>query len=123
MGATLALESAKLIGFSEHNMSDSPPKAPTPSTEVYAVFSDNVNQATTQRIFANFVGAMEKQFKHVHLLFQSSGGFVGDGICLYNFFSSLPIDLTIYNAGAVQSIALIHISEPRSGKRVYGESL
>ncbi len=50
---------------------------------------------------------MEKQFKHVHLLFQSSGGFVGDGICLYNFFRSLPIDLTIYNAGAVQSIAAI----------------
>ena len=88
-------------------MSDSLPNAPTPSAEVYAVFSDNINQASVKRIFFNFTGAMEKQFKHVHLLFQSSGGFVGDGICLYNFFRSLPIDLTIYNAGAVQSIALI----------------
>jgi hypothetical protein len=88
-------------------MNNLPPSAPSPPLQAYAVFSDNINQASVQRIFFNFTGAMEKQFKHVHLLFQSSGGFVGDGICLYNFFRSLPIDLTIYNAGAVQSIAAI----------------
>jgi ATP-dependent Clp protease protease subunit len=40
-------------------------------------------------------------------MFQSTGGYVGDGICLYNFFKSLTIDLTIYNAGFVQSIAAV----------------
>ena len=90
-----------------YNMSDQPPNAPGAPLEAYAVFSDNVNQASIQRIFLNFSGAMERQFKHVHLLFQSSGGFVGDGICLYNFFKSLPIDITIYNAGSVLSVALI----------------
>lgn len=44
---------------------------------------------------------------HIHLLFQSLGGSVGDGICLYNFFQALTIDLTLYNVGAVQSIATI----------------
>src|SRR5260370_7187686 len=50
---------------------------------------------------------MANKIQHVHLLFQSVGGIVGDGICLYNFFKSLPINLTIYNAGAVQSIAIV----------------
>jgi ATP-dependent Clp protease, protease subunit len=88
-------------------MSDQPPNVPAVSNEAYAVFSDNVNQASLQRIFNAFATGTANQVTHVHLLFQSSGGFVGDGICLYNFFKTLPIDLTIYNAGSVQSIALI----------------
>ena len=48
---------------------------------------------------------MAAQVEHIHLLFQSTGGFIGDGICLYNFFRALPIDLTIYNCGTVQSAA------------------
>lgn len=45
--------------------------------------------------------------KQVHLLFQTTGGFVGDGIALYNYFKTLPTDLTIYNTGAVASIGVI----------------
>jgi ATP-dependent Clp protease, protease subunit len=41
------------------------------------------------------------------LLFQSTGGTVSDGVCLYNFFRSLPIGLTLYNSGSVASIAVI----------------
>ncbi len=80
---------------------------PSAPAEAYAVFSDHVNQASVQRIFNALAGGMANKIQHVHLLFQSVGGIVGDGICLYNFFKSLPIDLTIYNAGAVQSIALV----------------
>jgi ATP-dependent Clp protease protease subunit len=32
---------------------------------------------------------------------------VNEGICLYNFFRTFPLDLTIYNAGNVGSIAAI----------------
>jgi len=32
---------------------------------------------------------------------------VSDGVALYNFFRSLPTDLTIYNAGATYSAAVI----------------
>ena len=73
----------------------------------YAVFSDNVNQATVQRIFNAVAVGMSNNVKDIHFLFQSSGGYVGDGICLYNFLKTPPIDLTIYNAGSVQSISLI----------------
>lgn len=44
---------------------------------------------------------------HVHLLFQSNGGSVGDGVFLYNYFRSLPFEFTIYNVGSVVSIAAV----------------
>lgn len=50
---------------------------------------------------------MNAKVQKVHLFFQSSGGGVGDGIALYNFFKALPIDLTIYNPGNIYSIATI----------------
>jgi hypothetical protein len=70
------------------------PSSPPPGgpTEIYAVFSDNINQASVQRVFNAFAFGTANKIQHVHLLFQSCGGFVGDGICLYNFFKSLPID-------------------------------
>lgn len=45
--------------------------------------------------------------KALHLQFQSTGGFIGDGVFLYNFFRALTLDLTIYNSGSVASIAAI----------------
>ncbi len=79
-----------------------------PKAEIYATFCDEINQASVQRIFQNFNLASNptNNVGRVHLLFQSTGGFVGDGICLYNFFRSLPVACTIYNTGAVQSIAV-----------------
>jgi len=50
---------------------------------------------------------MNRGVRHVHLLFQTAGGFVGDGVALYNYFKALPIELTIYNSGAVASIGVI----------------
>jgi len=50
---------------------------------------------------------MGSKVTHLHVLFQSSGGYVGDGVCLYNFFQSLQFDLTLYNVGSVQSIATL----------------
>lgn len=77
--------------------------------DAYLLFSDKINQDSLQRIFQNFSWATNpaKGIKHVHLLFQSSGGFVADGVCLYNFFLSCPFEFTIYNSGSVSSIAAI----------------
>jgi ATP-dependent Clp protease protease subunit len=43
------------------------------------------------------------QVGHVHLLFQSTGGTVADGVCLYNFLNTLPIEISLYNVGTVAS--------------------
>lgn len=81
---------------------------PTPQPlEVYATFAGNIDQAACQRIFQAIANGTANKVTHIHLLFQSTGGFVADGVCLYNFFQSLPIVLTIYNVGSVQSIAAI----------------
>jgi ATP-dependent protease ClpP protease subunit len=42
-----------------------------------------------------------------HLALQSSGGLIGDGVWLYNFFRGFPRKLTVYNTGTVASIATI----------------
>jgi ATP-dependent Clp protease protease subunit len=75
--------------------------------EVYGVFSDQINQASVQRIFQNLALATNAGVKHAHILFHSTGGLVPDGIALYNLFRALPIELTLYNPGSVQSIAVI----------------
>jgi ATP-dependent Clp protease, protease subunit len=81
--------------------------SPVPAPNLYAVFSGEINQDSTKRFFKAISAATAKNVRHIHVLMESYGGFVGDGICLYNFFKSLPVDLTLYNAGAVQSIATI----------------
>ncbi len=50
---------------------------------------------------------MGGKVQHVHLLFQSAGGYVGDGVFLYNLFRSIPIELTLYNVGQICSAAVI----------------
>lgn len=75
--------------------------------EVYAVFCGSIDQGSVQKIFNGLTTAIAQNVKEVHVLFQSLGGGVGDGISLYNFFAALTIDLTLYNVGQVSSAALI----------------
>jgi ATP-dependent protease ClpP protease subunit len=57
--------------------------------------------------FHSFAVAVNNGVKTVHFLFQSSGGLVGDGIALHNYFRNLPIELHAYNTGSVSSIGVI----------------
>jgi ATP-dependent Clp protease, protease subunit len=75
--------------------------------QVHAIFAGFIDQNVVNRMFQNFALANNGGAKDVHILFQSTGGTVSDGICLYNFFKSLPIGLTLYNVGCVSSAALI----------------
>jgi ATP-dependent Clp protease protease subunit len=85
------------------------PAAPSSALppDVYAVFCSGINQESVQRLFNSFSTATQKSVQRIHLLFQSTGGSVADGICLYNFLKAMPIDVTLYNAGSVQSIAAV----------------
>jgi ATP-dependent Clp protease protease subunit len=86
-------------------MIEMPPSALPPLNSIYAVFAGGIDQAAVQRIFQGIAGASASGVNDIHLLFQSFGGMVGDGVCLYNFFRSLPLDLTLYNVGNVSSAA------------------
>lgn len=83
------------------------PPVPTIPPIVYGTFSGAINQDSVQKLFNTFAIAMNSNVQHVHLAFQTSGGFIGDGVALYNYFKTLPIDLTLYNTGTVASIGVI----------------
>lgn len=82
------------------------PNAPLPP-DVYAVFCSGIDAGSVQRLFNSVAAASQKSVQRVHLLFQSTGGSVADGVCLYNFFKTVPLDLTLYNVGSVMSIAAV----------------
>ncbi len=74
--------------------------------EAYYTLSGDVNSDMVQRVFHAASGMSADGVTTAHLLLQSHGGFISDGICLYNFLSGLPIRFITYNAGAVASIAV-----------------
>jgi ATP-dependent Clp protease, protease subunit len=73
---------------------------------VYATFCADIDGDSLNRLFASFAGVTQKGFSVVHLLFQSTGGSVSDGVSLFNYFRGLPVELNIYNTGGVASAAL-----------------
>ena len=77
------------------------------SQEVFAVFCGAINEAAVARIFNGVAAVTTNNVKRVHLLFQSSDGNVGDGVCLYNFFRAVSIPLSLYNIGSCVSIAAL----------------
>lgn len=83
-----------------------PEENPNLPDEIYAVFAGPINENAPGRILPAFAQAINSGVKRVHLLMHSYGGNVGDGICLYNFFRSVPIDLAVYNVGNISSAAV-----------------
>jgi ATP-dependent Clp protease protease subunit len=84
-----------------------PPPIPA-KQDVYAFFFSEINQISGQRFMNGISTAThEATPTRLHILFQSSGGAVGDGICLYNFLRNSPIEIILYNSGVVSSIAVI----------------
>jgi ATP-dependent Clp protease, protease subunit len=75
--------------------------------EIYCLFAGMIDQLAVQRFHNAFALAGANRVKHLHLLFQCSGGLIGDGISLYNLFRVAPIELTLYNVGSVSSIGVI----------------
>lgn len=74
---------------------------------VYGVFCGGINQESAQKLTNTFGVASNGGVQHIHLLYQSIGGAVGDGVFLYNLFRALPFKLTLYNGGQVSSAAAV----------------
>jgi ATP-dependent protease ClpP protease subunit len=82
-------------------VADMPPK------KVFGIFAGNVDQTAVQRLSNTISIASQQGVHEIHLLFQTQGGTVGDGICIYNIFNAAPMDIHLYNAGCVASIGVI----------------
>jgi ATP-dependent Clp protease protease subunit len=75
--------------------------------DVYCVFGGPIDQNAIERFFRTLPTLTKQPDTHVHLLLQTVGGYVGDGVCLYNVFRRFPYALTIYNVGNISSIGVI----------------
>ncbi|CAH0171655.1 ATP-dependent Clp protease proteolytic subunit [Massilia sp. Bi118] len=75
--------------------------------EAYFTLSGDVNSDMVHRVFEAVSMMTEDGLETAHILVQSNGGYVSDGLCLYNFLANSPVEFVMYNGGAVASIAVI----------------
>src|SRR6059036_1458951 len=75
--------------------------------DAYFTLSGDVNSDMVHRVFEAVAAMTEDGIETAHILVQSNGGYVSDGLCLYNFLANSPIEFVMYNGGAVASIAVI----------------
>jgi ATP-dependent Clp protease protease subunit len=92
------------------------------SRDLYCTFGGPIDQDAIQRFFRSLPRLTERADARVHLLLQTVGGYVGDGICLYNLFRTFPRHLTVYNAGNISSIGVIAYLGARRRKATHDAS-
>jgi ATP-dependent protease ClpP protease subunit len=71
----------------------------------YLTFCGLIDPVGVGKIATTLNVAVNEQFDGAYICFSSNGGYVGDGIFLYNHIRSLPIPVTMHNTGTVASIA------------------
>ena len=79
---------------------------PTSATEAWYTLSGDVNDAMVRRMFDANAQMAADGVQVAHLLLHSHGGYISDGLCLYNVLSASPVRYVTYNAGVVASIAV-----------------
>ena len=72
----------------------------------YFGFTGLIEPSGVGRIAAALNSAANAEVGTVHLAFSSNGGYVADGIYLFNHIRALPLHLVVYNTGSVSSIAV-----------------
>lgn len=72
----------------------------------YFGFTGMIEPGGVGRIAGALNAACNGGVEEIHLAFSSNGGYVADGVYLYNHIRALPIRLVIYNTGSVSSIAV-----------------
>ena len=75
--------------------------------EAWFTLSGDVNSDMVHRVFEAVSMMTDDGIETAHVLVQSNGGYVSDGLCLYNFLANAPVEFVMYNGGAVASIAVI----------------
>ena len=67
-------------------------------------FNSQVNPMTSSALMAVLAEAVNHEHDEIHLLLNTPGGTVADGVTVYNFIRALPAKVLIYNIGTVASI-------------------
>lgn len=77
-----------------------------PLREVFATFAGPIDNQASSKFFQFFNAALFDKMQKVHLLIQSAGGVIGDGVAIYNYLQGLPIEIATYNCGAADSASI-----------------
>ena len=72
---------------------------------VYYGFTGLIEPASATRLATAFNRAVNNGCDQIYLCLSSTGGYVADGVFLYNHIMSLPTEIIIHNTGTVMSIA------------------
>src|SRR5450432_627230 len=72
----------------------------------YLGYTGPIDSKGVGRIAAALNTAVNTACDEAQLSFSSLGGYVSDGIYLYNHIRSLPLNVVIHNTGSVSSIAV-----------------
>ena len=72
----------------------------------YFGYAGGIDSAGVTRIAAALNAAVNDGAEEAHISLSSMGGYVADGIYLYNHMRGLPVKVVAYNAGSVSSIAV-----------------
>ncbi|MEO6982206.1 MAG: ATP-dependent Clp protease proteolytic subunit [Edaphobacter sp.] len=75
--------------------------------EMWAAFCGDINANNAAKFINGITTVGMNGTKKLHVLFQSWGGFVGDGVFLYNTLRKFPVEVVLYNAGQVASAATL----------------
>jgi ATP-dependent protease ClpP protease subunit len=67
-------------------------------------FNTHVNPTTSQALLATVCQQLAQGYNDLHLLLSTVGGSVADGLTVYNVLRWLPVYVTTYNVGCVNSI-------------------
>lgn len=84
-----------------------PVPPPQPSTKLYLSFTAKVIDQTTTALMNTLAAAIQQGVQELTLLLATPGGSVMHGMALYNYLSALPVELTTFNIGNVDSIGAI----------------
>ena len=73
-------------------------------TTVYISFDGEINQNTIEQLKGVVFNQISNGATHLYFLFSTPGGFVAEGMSLYNLLKGLPVEITMHNVGNVDSI-------------------
>ena len=72
----------------------------------YLGYTGPIDSDGVGRVAGALNQAVNDHYDEIQLTFSSLGGYVADGIYLYNHIRGLPINVVIHNTGSVSSIAV-----------------
>src|SRR5215469_7845501 len=92
-------------GAAASTLQAAPVQQPVVHRVAYFGFNGPIDSGAVTRICGALNTAVNNGYNEIYLAMNSPGGYIPDGIFLYNHIQALPIPVTMHNTGSVSSVA------------------